>query len=699
MKITLHLSLNRFLSVIIASFIITLTLLPLSSEEGAIRAVINATETHAPISGNIYGQFIEHIANIINHGLWAEMLDDRKFYYPVIDREPPPATTGRTPGRRWTAIGPVDAIAMDSGNSYVGDVSPSIALHATEERGLRQQGVGLKSGVPFTGRIVLAASRNAQVSVSIVYNENTGDRHTVALEVEAGKYETYPLTFPAIGETASGIFEITAVGNGTLHIGAVSLMPSDNMNGFRREVIALLKSLNSGVYRFPGGNFVSAHEWRHAIGDPDRRPPIWDPVWGAVQPNDVGTDEFIALCRLLDVEPYITVNAGFGDAWSAAQLVEYANGSIDTPMGALRAENGYPEPYGVKFWGIGNEAWGSWQMGAMALDQFVVKHNQFARAMRDVDPSIVLIASGAMPDAMTCSGESMKRTGSIRTEYLGPADWTGGLFRHCLDNLDMISEHFYTYGNERFDVEKGQRVPLNPNEPLIDWMRRPANHVKTKVEAYRDYLELIPGLKEKHIPIALAEWAYSQVIPHSYKVVPAYAWVFHEMIRYSNLYEIGNFTFATSLVSSTRTDAVLNPAGLLFKLYANNFGTIPVTVSGNSPQTAPRYPVGGQEPRINAGSPTYPLDVVAAWTEDRQALTVAVINPTESEQAMNLNITGIELSGTGTVWRMAPEDLNARNLVGETPEVVIEEAAITGIPANPVFPPHSVTMYKLEVAN
>jgi alpha-L-arabinofuranosidase len=699
MKIKSHILFNRFPSVSIALFIVTTVLVPVLAQDFTVEAIIDATETHAPISGNIYGQFIEHIANIINHGLWAEMLDDRKFYYPMLEREPEPETTGRPPGRRWTAIGPISAITMDSHNSYVGDVSPSISLHLTEERGIRQRGIEMKPGVSFTGRIVLAASRKARVSISVVHDESTGERHTVVLEMEAGEYKTYPLEFPAIGETSTGIFEITAVGDGALCIGAVSLMPADNMGGFRREVVTLLKFLNSGVYRFPGGNFVSAHEWRHAIGDPDRRPPIWDPVWGAVQPNDVGTDEFIALCRILEVEPYITVNAGFGDAWSAAQLVEYANGSADTPMGQLRAANGHPEPYGVKYWGIGNEAWGSWQMGAMALNQFVVKHNQFAGAMRDVDPSIVLIGSGAMPDAMTCSLESMRRTGSILTENLGPADWTGGLFLHCLDNLDLISEHFYTYGNERFDIEKGERVPLDPDEPLIDWMRRPANHVKTKVEAYHDYQEMIPGLREKQVPIALAEWAYAQVVPHSYKVVPAYAWVFHEMIRYSDLYEMGNFTFATSLVSSTRTDAVLNPAGLLFKLYANNFGTIPVTVSGNSPQSAPRYPAGGQEPRINAGSPTYPLDVVAAWTGDRQAITVAVINPTESEQAVKLSFTGIDLSGTGTVWSMAPEDLNARNLAGETPEVEIEETAMTSVPVNTVFPPHSVTMYKLEVVH
>ena len=135
-------------------------------------------------------------------------------------------------------------------------------------------------------------------------------------------------------------------------------MPADNLDGLRPDAIAALKSLRSGVYRFPGGNFVSAHEWRYAIGDPDKRPPIYDPVWRALQPNDIGTDEFMTMCKLLGVEPYITVNAGTGDDWSAAELVEYCNGDASTPMGKQRAANGHPEPYHVKFWGIGNEMWG-----------------------------------------------------------------------------------------------------------------------------------------------------------------------------------------------------------------------------------------------------------------------------------------------------------------------------------------------------
>ena len=667
------------------------------AQAARVEATVHADQAHAPISPYLYGMFLEHIGGIVNRGLWAEMLDDRKFYYPIVVTESLPARPGPAPARRWTAIGPMTAIRMDSARASTGAHSPRVTLDAAEPRGIRQAGLALEHGKSYVGRIVLAADDTARVTVTLAWGANPGDRQTDTIDVLSRDYVTYPLTFTAGSDAADAQLEITATGDGSVRVGAASLMPADNVGGFRREVVAALKSLHSGVYRFPGGNFVSAHDWRNAVGDRDRRPSIYDPVWHAVQPNDVGTDEFLTLCGLLGVEPYITVNAGLGDARSAADLVEYTNGSVQTRMGRLRALNGHPEPYHVKFWGVGNEAWGSWQFGAMSLDQFVIKNNEFADAMRAVDPGIVLIASGAMPDAMTGSGESQKRTGKIVPDDLGPADWTGGLLLHSLDHLDMISEHYYSYGNRRFDVTTGRSVPLDPAEPLVDWMRRPANHVKIKAEAYEHYLELIPALRAKPASIAMDEWAYAGSPPNGYRVVPAYAWAFHEMFRHSDLYQMAAFTFATSLLSASRTAAVLDPAGLLFKLYRDHFGTIPVSVTGNAPQSAPKYPPGGEEPKVNAGSPTYPLDVAAAWSDDRTALTVAVVNPTESERTLDLSFQGVRLAGSGTRWRMAPDSLDARIVVGETPQVRVEEEPVTRVPASPTFPPFSVTLYRLTV--
>jgi alpha-N-arabinofuranosidase len=665
------------------------------AQTARVEATVHADSTHAPISPLLYGMFLEHIGGIVNRGLWAELLDDRKFYAPVVAVESLPSRPGPAPLRRWTAVGPMAAVTLDTARPFTGAQSPRVTLDATEPRGIRQAGLALLRGRAYVGHVVLAAGGDARVAVTLVWGANPAERQTDTIDVLSHDYVTYPLSFTAGADAEDAQLEITATGHGSVRVGAVSLMPADNVGGFRREVVAALRSLRSGVYRFPGGNFVSAHDWRNAVGDRDRRPPIFDPVWHAIQPNDVGTDEFLTLCGLLGVEPYITVNAGLGDARSAADLVEYANGSVLTPMGRLRALNGHPEPYRVKYWGVGNEAWGSWQFGAMSLDQFVVKNNEFAEAMRAVDPTIVLIASGAMPDAMTGSGESQKRTGKIIPDDLGPADWTGGLLLHSLDHMDMISEHYYSYANRRFDVTTGRSVPLDPNEPLVDWMRRPANHVRIKVEAYEHYLELIPALRARPVPVAMDEWAYAGTPPNGFKVVPAYAWAFHEMFRHPRLYQMANFTFATSLLSESRTAAVLDPAGLLFKLYRDHFGTIPVTVTGNSPQPVPKVPPGGEQPKLNAGSPTYPLDVAAAWADDRTALTVAVVNPTDSAQTMDLSFQGVRLAGGGTRWRMAPARMDARIVVGEAPEVQVDEQPVTRVPTREMFPPFSVTLYRL----
>ena len=252
--------------------------------------------------------------------------------------------------------------------------------------------------------MALAGDPGTKVAVSLVWGPNANERQTIAVNGIGAAYAEFPLKFLAQADSDTARLEIAGTGEGAFHIGAVSLMPADNTQGFRAEVIAALKQLRSGVYRFPGGNFVSAHEWRDAIGDPDKRPPIMDPVWNAVQPNDVGTDEFMTLCRLARRGAVYHRQRRFrrrlvgGAVWSSTPTARPPR-----RWAGCAPPTAIPQPYGVKFWGIGNEAWGDWQFGAMSLKQFEIKHNLFAKAMRQVDPSIKLLASGAMPDHMTGS--------------------------------------------------------------------------------------------------------------------------------------------------------------------------------------------------------------------------------------------------------------------------------------------------------
>jgi len=668
-----------------------------------VNAVIDASKTGAPISKNLYGQFLEHGGDIVNTGIWSELLADRKFYYPVSATAPqPPQPMGNAAGnprfrrpisRWWAPIGGDTVVTMDTKSPYAGDQTPLVKLNGKAPQGITESGIVVRKGKAYSGRIVLAGTPGTVVKVTLIWGKQTADRQTVTLPALASAYRKLPFKFQAQGDSDDAQLEIIGTGTGSFHVGAISLMPADNIEGFRAEVIAALKQLHSGVYRFPGGNFVSSYEWRYGVGDIDKRPPIFDPVWHAVQPNDVGTDEFLTLCRLLGVDPYITVNAGFGDAWSAKELVEYTNGAITTPMGKWRAANGHPQPYNVKLWGVGNEPWGDYQMGAISPEQFAVKHNLFAKAMKQVDPSIKLIAGGAMPDVMEGADQSKRLSGKYVPDYLTPADWSGYMLSHDLDNIDMLSEHYYASGTEHTDMKLGKKVPINPPLSQIEWMRAPAVQVRAKYEHYRKYQELIPGLREKPVPVAIDEWAYFGGGPNSYKTAPAYAWAFHEMFRHSDVFQLGAFTFATAMMSQTRTEAELNPTGLLFKMYRDHFGVIPVEVSGDSPQPKPTFPAGGDQPSVNPGSDTYPLDVSAALSEDRKTLTFAVLNPSDAKQSLKLTINGVKLASNGKLWQMAPSSLDAVVAVGKKPEVAAEEHPLGAVPDTIEAPPFSVSIY------
>ena len=678
-----------------------------SSQSRTVNAIIDTSKTGAPISKNVYGQFLEHGGDIVNTGIWSEMLADRKFFYPVGASAPtPPQVVGnaggnprfrRIPTRWWAPIGGDSVVIMDAKSPYTGDHTPLVKLDAKEPHGFSESGIAIRKGKVYTGRIVLAGSPAAVVNVTLAWGKEAADRQTLTIRTLGANYRKFPLRFTAPADTDNASLEITGTGTGSFHVGAVSLMPADNMEGFRREVIAALKQLRFGVLRFPGGNFVSAYEWRYGVGDIDKRPPIFDPVWHALQPNDVGTDEFLTLCRLLGVDPYITVNAGFGDAWSARELVEYTNGTATTPMGKWRAGNGHPAPYDVKFWGIGNEPWGDYQMGALSLPQFELKHNLFAKEMRQVDPSIKLIAGGAMPDVMEGADQARRINGQYVPDYLSAADWSGQLLLNCLDNIDMLSEHYYASGSEHTDMKQQKKVPINPPLALIEWERAPAVQVRAKYEHYQEYLKRIPGLRAKPVPVAIDEWAYFGGNRDGYKVVPAYAWAFHEMFRHSDIFQMGAFTFATAMMSANRGEAILNPTGMLFKMYRDHFGVIPVEVTGDSPQPKPDFPAGGDQPVVNPGSDTYPLDISAALSEDRKTLAIGVLNPSDSQQSVRIAVHGGKLANTGTLWRMAPDKIDATVQVGKKPEVTVEEQPLGGLPDTITVHPFSVNIYTWPV--
>ncbi len=143
--------------------------------------------------------------------------------------------------------------------------------------------------------------------------------------------------------------------------------------------------------------------------------------------------------------------------------------------------------------------------------------------------------------------------------------------------------------------------------------------------------------------------------------------------------------------------SVLNPTGLLSKMYRDHFGTTPVDLSDNSPQPKPVYPAGGDQPAVNPGSDIYPLDVGAALSDDRKTLTFAVLNPSDSEQQMKLSISGARLSSPAYLWRTAPSSVDATITAGREPGVEVQEQKLESLPGAITVPPFSVSIYSFAV--
>ncbi len=435
-----------------------------------------------------------------------------------------------------------------------------------------------------------------------------------------------------------------------------------------------------------------------------------------MQTNDLGLDEFMTLCKLINVEPYISVNAGLGDSHSAAQEVEYMNGSVSTYMGAQRAKNGHPESYQVKFWNIGNEPWGDWQIGHTDLKYYMIKHNEFAKAMRAVDPSITLIASAMMLQNDNVPGLlRSKYVGNLDGMYGGDYDWTGGFLKDCWGNFDILAEHWYASGGHHWDIEKGKN--LKHDEPsdnayvktdmtLLESARYPADTVR---EEYEGYQKRFPAMVEKKIPLSIDEYAYFNFTPGSgdgpfggmnLKQGLAYAMILNEMMRHTDIITMGAQTTGVALITYNRTASTLNSLGLLYKMYGDHFvGATPVALSGNSPQPASKYPAGSpDQPQTPSGSPTYPLDIVAALSADRKTLLVSVVNATDSERTFDLNISGSHLSGPAKMLQLTGPTVDAINRVGQAPQLAVRETSMESIPSLIAVSPISITLYEFPIA-
>jgi len=686
----------------------------------ALNVTIDTQQTSDPVSKYVFGSFIEHIGTLIYRSMWAELLDDRKFYFPITSTDPqtPRPQSGnpmRQQLRKWRPVGPDNVVVMDADQPFVGEHSPKILLDAATPHGIRQSGFSLVGGKQYTGRIFLRGTPGTKVSVSLSWGSGAGDKQTSSFTLTRD-YKKFSLSFSPKADSPSAALEIAGTGSGDFHTGAVSLMPADNVQGFRPDTIALLKQHHSGMWRLPGGNFLSDWDWHDAIGDVDKRRPMFDYAWNAMQVNDIGMDEFMTLCKLIDVEPYVTVNAGLGDAHSAAEEVEYLNGAASTYWGSMRAKNGHAEPYHIKYWNIGNEPWGTFQIGYTDLKYFVIKNNDFAREMRKADPTITLIGSAKMMEPMWLKGEDRaKYVDNIEPMFGSDTDWTGGLLEKSWGTFDGIAQHWYEGPGRHFDVAKAKALPPSATDTAanltydptpLEYARHAGDVIRRHAEEWQGYQKRFPKMLDKKIFLSMDEYAYinlggggSGSSGPTLKTALAYGMLLNETLRHTDFITMGARTMGTSSLDISPTASAINALGVVYQLYGEHLpGTIPVVVSGNSPQP-PTNPNYGDEPKVRSGSPTYPLDVLATITPDHRYLNLIIVNATEKDQKFDLNLTGSKLENSGTLWKLTANSLDAVNRVGQPAQVEIKESPVSRAGNAITVAPISVNIYRFPIAH
>ena len=609
---------------------------------------IDTGKTREPMPDLIYGQFIEHLGRSIYGGIWAEMLEDRKFYSAVGETR---RDKTHVPSP-WKATGDAITVTMLTENAFVGAQTPQVDLgQGGTPGGIAQSGLGIVAGKGYTGYVTLAGeAAAAPIEISISWGSGAQERQAIKISRLERAYRKYPFKFKAGASTDNAAFAIIGRGKGQFQVGTCSLMPDDNVKGMRRDTLALLRQLDAPIYRWPGGNFVSGYDWKDGIGDRDKRPPRKNPAWTGIEHNDFGLHEFFDFCAELKTQPFIALNAGLGGVNSAVEEVQYVNGGPETPMGKLRARNGHPAPFRCTYWAVGNEMSGDWQLGNVPIEEFVKRHNSFSKALLDADKSILLVASG---------------------EAVRPSsDWDRQLLANCADYIHFNSKHFY-----RQDWHGGG---------LLTHVRQIGDAIRAIADGHRDYLKSIPQIQGKNIKVSLDEWNYWYG-PHVFgelgtryflRDALGIAGGIHEYSRNTDVIALACYAQTVNVIGAIKTSktaAVLDSTGEALVMYRRHFGTIPVEISGAAE----------------------PLDVAAAWTRDRKALTLSVVNATWEPQILRFKLEGASFAGKGKSWILTGPDDMACNDPGKPPVVRFAERSVTDMRETLDIPPVSAVIFEM----
>jgi len=579
---------------------------------------------------------------------WERYPDDRNDDYGLSfgwdDSVAYPVRTEQVEDRRVQ-----HALRVDAGESVVarhGVYQPRIPVRA----GVAYDGYLWLKTTGYQGRIVVALEADASGGQPLA---------EVALPEVEGDWKQYRFTLQPLRACPHARFAVLFDGKGRVWVDQVSLMPADARGGVRADVEPLVAALRPAFIRWPGGNMAQDYHWRWGTGPRDQRP-LWTNLsWkNEPEPGDIGTDEYVDLCRRVGALPSITVNVeGRGaTAEEAAEWVEYCNGGPTTRQGALRAANGHPQPYGVQLWELGNEIWGEWVRGHSDAATYARNALRYARAMRAVDPGIRLIAVGD-----------------------NEMDWNRTVLRIAGGAIDYLAVHHY-YGRKEMAGDSR------------NLMARPLRY-------QRFYGELAQVIRQetngRAVRLDIDEWGLDLPESRQYSMEAA--------VYGARLMNV--FARTSPLVAmSAPSDLVNGWAGGLIQASRDGVFVSPlyhVNVLFNRYRGRDRLQTAVEGPTFDApleGRAVPVLDVVATRSDDGSQLYLKLVNTgPRSPAPADVELRGVEVAPEADLYVVDARSPDARNSFA-TPEAIHprREVIRAGARFEVTLPPSSVAVLVLR---
>lgn len=452
-------------------------------------------------------------------------------------------------------------------------------------------------------------------------------------------------------------------------------------SGFRADVMDALRDIKTPLIRWPGGCYVSAYHWKDGVGAV--RSPAFDKAWRVEEPNSFGTDEFVAYCRAVGAEPYICANAGTGSPEEMSDWVEYCNLRSEGKWARARVEGGHSEPYGVKYWSIGNENYLGGEMGSKTPEEWRSFVREAAKMMKRVDPTISLLAAS--------------------TDNL---DWNIGLLREAGRLLDYVSLHGYWdhlwQSNELSSYEACMAYTLEIDEPI------------RRMEAIIEAL----GMRGK-LRIAYDEWNLRGWHHPNIDVPGADCWTPRDKNDLNSSYTMADAVFSACFLNrclahcesvgmanfaptvNTRGAVFTHEGGIVkrptyhvFDLYANRMGETVVDswLEGGASFDAQARGEGRSVPE---------LDAAATLADEDGSLRISLVNRSPGRSVpLAIELASSALGGDGVIYCLGAESKDAFNDIGHVDSVAIRPLSACA-PKSGVLrlelPPHSVSILKISL--